>query len=68
MTANQKHHCCLVAKLRPTLFDSMDCSLPGSSVYGISQARILKWGAIAFSNSANAWSIVHSVWSIVHAQ
>ena len=29
----------------------MDCSLPGSSVHGIFQARVLEWGAIAFSNS-----------------
>ena len=29
----------------------MDCSLPGSSVHGIFQARVLKWGAIAFSDS-----------------
>ena len=35
-----------VAQLGPTLFDPMDCSLPGSSVYGISQARILEWVAI----------------------
>ena len=28
----------------------MDCSLPGSSVHGIFQARVLEWGAIAFSN------------------
>ena len=34
----------------PTLSDPMDCSLPGSSVYGIFQARVLKWGAIAFSS------------------
>ena len=27
----------------------MDCSLPGSSVHGIFQARVLEWGAIAFS-------------------
>ena len=33
----------------PTLRDPMDCSLPGSSVHGIFQARILEWGAIAFS-------------------
>ena len=32
-----------------TLSDPMDCSLPGSSVHGISQARVLEWGAIAFS-------------------
>ena len=33
----------------PTLSDPMDCSLPGSSIHGIFQARILEWGAIAFS-------------------
>ena len=38
-----------VAQSCPTLCDSMDCSLPGSSVHGIFQARILKWGAISFS-------------------
>ena len=32
-----------------TLSDPMDCSLPGSSVHGIFQARVLEWGAIAFS-------------------
>ena len=34
---------CLVAQSCPTVCDSMDCSLPGSSVYGILQARILEW-------------------------
>ena len=34
----------------PTLCDPMDCSLPGSSAHGIFQARVLEWGAIAFSN------------------
>ena len=33
----------------PTLSNSMDCSLPGSSIHGIFQARVLEWGAIAFS-------------------
>ena len=33
----------------PTFSDPMDCSLPGSSVRGIFQARVLEWGAIAFS-------------------
>ena len=33
----------------PTLCDPMDCSPPGSSVHGIFQARVLEWGAIAFS-------------------
>ena len=35
----------------PTLRDSMDCSPPGSSAHGIFQARVLEWGAIAFSVS-----------------
>ena len=39
-----------VAQLCPTLSDSMDCSLPGSSVHGSLQARVLEWGAIAFSD------------------
>ena len=38
-----------VAQLCPTLSDRMDCSLPGSSVQGIFQARVLEWGTIAFS-------------------
>ena len=37
-----------VAQLCPTLHDPMGCSLPGSSVHGIFQARALEWGAIAF--------------------
>ena len=39
-----------VAQLCPTLCDPRDCRLPGSSVHGILQARVLEWGAIAFSN------------------
>ena len=38
-----------VAQSCLTLSDPMDCSLPGSSVHGIFQARVLEWGAIAFS-------------------
>ena len=38
-----------VAQLCLTLSNPMDCSLPGSSVHGIFQARVLEWGAIAFS-------------------
>ena len=38
----------LVVQSCPTLCDPMDCSLPGSSVHGIIQARILEWVAIAF--------------------
>ena len=39
-----------VAQSCPTLHDLMDCSLPGSSAHGIFQARVLEWGAIAFSD------------------
>ena len=39
-----------VAQLCLTLSDLMNCSLPGSSVHGIFQARVLEWGAIAFSD------------------
>jgi len=37
----------------PALCDSMDCSLPGSSVHGILQARILEWVAISFSRESS---------------
>ena len=36
----------------PTLCDPMDCSLPGPSIHGIFQARVLERGAIAFSDGA----------------
>ena len=39
-----------VAQSCPTPSDPMDCSLPGSSAHGIFQARVLEWGAIAFSS------------------
>ena len=42
-------HVSEVAQSCPTLSDPMDCSLPGSSVHGIHQARVLEWVAIAFS-------------------
>ena len=48
-----------VAQLCPILSDPMDCSLPGSSVHGIFQARVLEWGTIAFSDNFRApvfWS------------
>ena len=44
----------LVTWLCPTLCDPVDCSPPGSSVYGILQARILEWVAISFSR-ASSW-------------
>ena len=39
-----------VAQSCPSVHDPMDCSLPGSPVHGIFQARVLEWSAIAFSN------------------
>ena len=41
-------YCCLVAKLCPALLGPIDCSPPGSSIHGISEARILEWVAISF--------------------
>ena len=50
-----------VAQLCLTLCDPMDCSLPGSSIHGICQARVLEWGAIAFSTiqyiNAYIWNL-----------
>ena len=44
---------CIKVKVKvkscPTIHDPTDCSLPGSSIHGIYQARVLEWGAIAFS-------------------
>ena len=45
-----------VTQLYPTLSNPMDCSLPGFSVRGIFQARVLEWGAIAFSGSRVWWA------------
>ena len=48
-----------VAQSCPTLSDPMDCSLPGSSIHGIFQARVLEWIAIAFSVP------LHRVWQML---
>ena len=53
--SNRGSCCCLVTNSYPTVCDPMDCSLPGSSVHGISQARILEWVAISFSRGFS-WS------------
>ena len=50
----------LVAKSCPTLWDPMDCSPPGSSVYGIFQARILEW--VAFSSSKGSFLPRYQTW------
>ena len=47
-----------VAQSCPTLSDPMDCSLPGSSVHGIFQVRVLEWGVIAFSDNPLTISVV----------
>ena len=44
---------CEVAQSCPTLCDPMDCSLPGSSLHGILQARVLEWVAITFSKGSS---------------
>ena len=44
---------CVHAQSRPTLCNPMDCSLPGSSVHGILQARMLEWVAISFSRRSS---------------
>ena len=49
---NQSHVTVLVAQLCPTLRNPMDCSLPGSSVHGIFQVRILGWVTIPLSRGS----------------
>ena len=63
-----------VAQSCPTLSNPMDCSLPGSSIHGISQARVLEWGAITFSGmkAISSVQLLSSVrlfatpWTIAH--
>ena len=50
-----------VAQSCPTLSDPMDCSPPGSSVHGIFQARVLEWGAIAFSERENGYMYMYGL-------
>ena len=52
-----------VAQLCPTLRDPMDCSIPGSFVHGIFQARVLEWVAIAFSRKGVAAAAAKSLQS-----
>ena len=60
---------CMKVKVKvkscPTLSEPMDCSLPGSSVHGIFQARVLEWGAIAFS--ADSEQTLSNIQSLVHS-
>ena len=52
-----------VAQSCPTLSDPMDCSLLGSSIHGMFQARVLEWDAIAFSNNCER-RVILKVFSI----
>ena len=49
-----------VAQSCPTPSDPMDCSLPGSSIHGIFQARVLEWDAIAFPELYSLWGCKES--------
>ena len=49
------HMCVLVVQSCPTPWDPMDCSLPGYSIHGIFQARILEWIAISLSKSTHKY-------------
>ena len=44
---------CVLSQSCPTLYDPMECSLPGFSVHGILQARVLEWVAIPFSGGSS---------------
>ena len=52
-TASNKFVCVLCAQSCPTLCNPLDCSPPGSSVHGISQARILEWVAISYPKGSS---------------
>ena len=53
-----------VAQSCPILRDPMDCSLPGSFVHGIFQARVLEWVAIAFSRSLTTDGFISEVYEV----
>ena len=53
MCGHQEHSEGEVAQSCPTLCDPMDCSLPGFSIHGILQARILEWVTISFSRGSS---------------
>ena len=54
-------HACSITKSIPTLCNPMDCSLPVSSVYGTSQARILEWVA---NSSTRGWNSHLLLWQV----
>ena len=57
-----------VAQSYPTRHNPIDCSPPGSSVHGIFQARVLEWGAIAFSviHASGENYLKRSCWPLSH--
>ena len=57
-----------VAQSRPTLRDPMDCSPPGSSIRGIFQAKVLEWGASAFSNDYVEFLTINYFKEIIYVQ
>ena len=57
-----------VAQSCPTLSDPMDCGPPGSSSHGIFQARVLEWGAIAFSTTCLARAKQVDLTALLHFQ
>ena len=64
LTSCLKKLVCLAAQSCPTPCDPMNCSLSGSSVHGILQARILTWVAISFSSGCSwprAWTWVSCI-------
>ena len=63
---NPHSHLLLVAQSCPTPCDPMDCSLPGASVHGIFQVRILEWVAISFSKGSS-WSGIEPTSSALQA-
>ena len=63
------HAACTVAQPCLTLCDPIDCNLPGSSLHGILQARILEWVAIS-SSRGSSWprDRTHMSWYLLHRQ
>ena len=55
-----------IAQSCPTLSDPMDCSPPGSYVHGIFQARVLEWGAVAFSKADTTMYKIDGQWEALY--
>ena len=71
LDAKSQGHMCMCSKslqLCPTLWDTMDCSPPGSSVHGILQARILEWVAVPSSRGSSKPGIEPRSYVLLHWQ